>query len=224
MPIEPAVSASIHRDPQYQRLWTVGMLVGLVRWIETLAFAVFTYEQTSSAFWVAGLMMLRMLPLALFGLSLGALAVRLSRRRVLLAAYGAMFVTNFCLLLLAVFGQVEVWHLAVASGLNGVLWAGDMPVRRGLMGDIAGPARVAKAMSLDAVAASACRLIGPGLGGLLMAQTGLIGVFLCSTLMYLPMLRALWGLRETRSLQPSAKRSLSDLLVGGFQAARESPQ
>eukprot|EP01041_Mallomonas_annulata_P024691 gene24691-45530_t len=64
----------IHRDQQLQRLWAVGMLMSLIRWLEILAFAVFTYDQTKSALWVASLMMLRLLPLSLFGLALGALA------------------------------------------------------------------------------------------------------------------------------------------------------
>lgn len=213
----------IYRDPEYRRLWTVGMLVGLTRWAEILAYAVFTYELTQSAFWVASLMMLRMLPLALLGMWLGVLAARLSRRRLLLAAYAAMFVTHLCLLLISVFGHIEVWHLAVASAMHGVLWATDLPIRRGLMGDLAGPKRVAQAMSLDAVAASACRLIGPGLGGLLLAQSGLTGMFLLSTLLYLPMLWALHKLREPRPVFSPTKRSIGALFMGGFAAARQSP-
>lgn len=220
----PAMLPPIYRDRQYRRLWTVGMLVGLIRWAEILAFAVFTYEMTQSALWVASLMTLRMLPLALLGLPLGALASRVSRRKVLLAAHTAMFATTAALLLVATFGQVQVWHLAVASAMNGVLWASDMPMRRGLMGDIAGPRRVAQAMSLDAVASSACRLIGPGLGGLLMAQGGLKGMFLGSALLYLPVLVSLVRLSEPGHTLIAAKRSLAALFAGGFQAARESPQ
>ncbi|MCE2880433.1 MAG: MFS transporter [Comamonadaceae bacterium] len=131
----------IYRDRQYQRLWTLGMSVGLIRWAEILAYAVFTYEQTRSALWVASLMMLRMLPLALLGVSLGALAARLSRRKVLLAGQAGLLAITLVLLLLSFQGWIEVWHLALASALSGVLWACDMPMRRGLMGDIAGPDR-----------------------------------------------------------------------------------
>lgn len=214
----------IHRDPQYRRLWMAGMLVGLTRWAEILAFAVFTFAQTQSALWVASLMMLRMLPLALFGLPLGALAARMPRRQVLLATHAAMFATYLGLLLLSVLGWIEVWHLAVASAMNGVLWASDMPMRRGLMGDIAGPGRMAQAMSLDAVASSACRLAGPGLGGVLIAQGGLTAVFLCAAVLYLPLLLALVRLREPAQQRGAARRSLLALLMGGFQAARESPR
>lgn len=191
MSAESAHLLPIYRDRQYQRLWTLGMSVGLIRWAEILAYAVFTYEQTRSALWVASLMMLRMLPLALLGVSLGALAARLSRRKVLLAGQAGLLAITLVLLLLSFQGWIEVWHLALASALSGVLWACDMPMRRGLMGDIAGPDRIAQAMSLDAVATSACRLMGPGLGGLIIAQGGLTGVFVCLALLYLPGLLAL---------------------------------
>ena len=220
----PADSLPIHRDPQYQRLWALGMAAGLIRWVEVLAYAVFTYEQTESALWVASLMMLRMLPLALFGVSLGALAARMSRRKVLLAVHAALFVNTLGLLLLSFYGRVEVWHLAAASALSGVLWACDMPMRRGLMGDIAGSQRMAQAMSLDVVAASVCRLIGPGLGGLLIARGGLTGVFLCLALLYLPGLLALAHLREPGAAVLAARKSLVALFTGGLKAARESPQ
>ena len=64
MPLVSVESTHVLRDPQYQRLWALGTAVGLIRWVEVLAYAVFTYEQTESALWVASLMMLRMLPLA----------------------------------------------------------------------------------------------------------------------------------------------------------------
>ena len=213
----------IYRDPNFRRLWAVGTLMGLTRWVEILAFAVFTFEKTQSALWVASLMTLRMLPLALFGLSLGALAVRVSRRKVLLATNAVMALFIGVLFVLALLDRIEVWHLAAASALNGVIWACDMPMRRALMGDIAGPRRVAQAMSLDTVSASACRLVGPVLGGLLIARGGLTAVFLCSLLLCLPLLWALAGLREPPTTVPIARRSLGMLLVGGFQAARESP-
>lgn len=200
------------------------MLVSLIRWLEILAFGVFTYEQTQSAFWVASLMMLRMLPLALFGLAFGAFAARISRRTGLLVSQGALGVTTLALLLISSMGAIEVWHLAAASFVNGAVWAGDMPMRRSLMGDIAGPTRMAHAMSLDAVAVNGCRLAGPGLGGLLLAHGGLPAVFLCAALLYALVLAALAGLTDRPAPNKPAKATLRTLLIGGFQAARASPR
>ena len=213
----------IHRDQQLQRLWAVGMLMSLIRWLEILAFAVFTYDQTKSALWVASLMMLRLLPLSLFGLALGALASYMSRRWLLIVTHAVLFVTCFLLLIASAFGAIEVWHLAVASFVNGIVWAGDMPLRRALMGDLAGQGRMVQAMSLDAVASNGCRLIGPILGGLLLAQGGLQAVLLCATLLYLPVLVALGGLTDSRSAHTAAtKPTTRKLLQRGLHAARES--
>jgi MFS family permease len=213
----------IYRDQQLQRLWAVGMLMSLIRWLEILAFAVFTYDQTKSALWVASLMMLRLLPLSLFGLALGALASHMSRRWLLIVTHAVLFVTCFLLLSVSALGAIEVWHLAVASFVNGIVWAGDMPLRRALMGDLAGQGRMVQAMSLDAVASNGCRLIGPILGGLLLAQGGLQAVLLCATLLYLPVLVALGGLTDSPPAHTAAtKPTTRKLLQRGLHAARES--
>ena len=221
--LAPPAPPPIHRDPQLHRLWAVGMLMSMIRWIEILAFAVFTYDQTKSALWVASLMMLRLLPLSLFGLALGALASHLPRRRLLIVTHAVLFATCLLLLMMSAFGKIEVWHLAVASFVNGITWAGDMPLRRALMGDLAGHGRMVQAMSLDAVFSNACRLIGPGLGGLLLAQGGLQAVLLCATLLYLPVLAALVGLADPPPAQDAATRpTMRELLLRGLNAARES--
>ena len=197
--------------------------MSLIRWLEILAFAVFTYDQTKSALWVASLMMLRLLPLSLFGLALGAFASHMSRRRLLIVTHTVLFATCFLLLIVSVLGAIEVWHLAVASFINGIVWAGDMPLRRALMGDLAGEGRMVQAMSLDAVASNACRLIGPMLGGLLLAQGGLQAVLLCATLLYLPVLIALNGLTNSPPAHAAAtKLTTRKLLQRGLHAARES--
>ena len=219
----PATLLPIHRDPQLHRLWAVGMLMSLIRWLEILAFAVFTYDQTKSALWVASLMMLRLLPLSLFGLALGALASHRSRRWLLIVTHAGLLATSLLLLTVSAVGAIEVWHLAVASFVNGIVWAGDMPLRRALMGDLAGHGRMVQTMSLDAVVSNACRLIGPMLGGLLLALGGLQAVLLCATLLYLPVLAALGGLDDPPpALAPATKPTIHDLLLLGLQAARES--
>ena len=199
------------------------MLMSLIRWLEILAFAVFTYDQTGSALWVASLMMLRLLPLSLFGLLLGALASNLSRRRLLIVTHALLFAACLLLLIVSAFGAIEVWHLALASFVNGLIWAGDMPLRRGLMGDIAGHGRMVHAMSVDAVGSNGFRLAGPILGGVLIAYGGLTAVLVCAALLYLPVLWALAGLTDPpRAQDAGSKLVIRDLLLRGFQAARES--
>jgi MFS family permease len=215
--------AAIHRNPQLLRLWAVGLLVSLVRWLEVLAFGVFTYQQTQSAFWVASMTMLRMLPLGLFGVPVGALAARVSRRTGLLASQGALLATSLALWIVSSVGALEVWHLAVACFINGTAWATDMPMRRGLIGDIAGPQRMGQAMAIDAVANNACRLAGPILGGVLLAGAGMPAVLGLAALLYVAVLAVLLGLVDRRPAQDGPKTAVRAMLVGGFQAARDTP-
>ncbi len=49
----------------YRRLWLIGSISSVVRWLDTLAMAVFAYQATGSAFVVAMLTMLRMLPMGI---------------------------------------------------------------------------------------------------------------------------------------------------------------
>ena len=70
-------------NPDFCRLWFVGMVAFVVRWLEMLAIGVFAYQLTGSAFVVAMLSMLRVLPMGLFGAVLGAAAERIERHRAL---------------------------------------------------------------------------------------------------------------------------------------------
>ncbi len=215
----------IHRDRDFRRLWIAGLLGSLVRWLEMLVFGVFTYQQTGSAMWVASMTLLRMLPMALFGMAMGALASRLSRRNALVVAYAVLLAMSLLLLGVSVAGALEVWHLALASFISGTAWATDNPMRRGYMGDIAGAQRMGRAMAMDTVATNGCRLAGPGLGGLLLAGGGMPAVFLFAAVLYLPVLLATLGLPAQPARADggsSARSSTWAMLVTGLQTARSS--
>lgn len=168
----------------FRRLWTVGLIVFVVRWLELLAVGVFTYQATSSAFLVAMMTMLRLLPMGLFGAVLGAVAERLERRSALIFVVVAMMATSAAVALLATFGRLEVWHLAVAGLVNGLGWATDNPIRRMMIGDVVGVARMGPAMSLDVGTNNASRMLGPTVGGLMLAHFGIAGVFWLGVALY----------------------------------------
>ena len=180
-PVRRMIRASA---PDFWRLWLVGLVVFTVRWLETVAVGVVVYQRTGSAFLVAMMTMLRLLPMGLFGAFLGALAERFDRRATLIGVVLLMGMTSLVLAALAWTNTLEVWHLAVASFLNGCGWATDNPVRRMMMGEVVGREHMGTAMSLDVGAINASRMVGPTVGGLLLAHIGIEGAFLLSVLMY----------------------------------------
>ena len=161
-PLRRMIRAS---QPDFWRLWLVGLVVFTVRWLETVAVGVVVYQRTGSAFLVAMMTMLRLLPMGLFGAFLGALAERFDRRITLICVVILMGATSAFLAILAWAGTLQVWHLAVASFVNGCGWATDNPVRRMMMGEVVGREHMGTAMSIDVGANNASRMVGPTVGG-----------------------------------------------------------
>src|SRR5204862_993170 len=104
----------------FRRLWVIGIVAFAVRWLEMLVIGVFVYQHTGSAFDVALMTLLRMLPLALFGAVIGALAERIERRKALIGVVLLMLATSLSLAVLAYAGILAIWHLGLASFCNGV--------------------------------------------------------------------------------------------------------
>jgi MFS family permease len=171
-------------SPDFWRLWSVGLVVFSVRWLETVAVSVFVYQHSRSAFLVAMMTMLRLLPMGLFGAFIGAWAEKIERRITLILVVAMMLTTSASLALLAYSGQLAIWHLAVASFLNGLGWATDNPVRRVMIGEVVGGSRMSIAMSLDVGANNASRMVGPTVGGLMLASAGIGGIFILSVALY----------------------------------------
>jgi len=202
-------------EPDFRRLWLVGVVVFAVRWLEMLAVAVFAYQRTGSPFIVALLTMLRMLPMALFGALVGAMAERLERRSALILVILSMLLSSLTLALLAWADALEVWHVALASFINGITWTTDNPVRRTMIGEVVGPERMSAAMSIDVGANNASRMLGPTLGGILLATFGIGGAFAVSVACYLLALAAALRIRHRNPVRPSTAASVLERMIEG---------
>jgi MFS family permease len=185
---KPRPSLFAGRD--FVRLWLIGCVAFVVRWLEMLAVGLYAYQVTGSAFLVAMLSLLRILPMGLFGAVLGALADRVERHSALVAVVAVSMAVTASLALLASFDVLLIWHLALASFIHGICWAADNPVRRMMIGDVVGAERMSTAMSVDAGTGNASRVLGPTLGGFLLAQWGIEAVFWLGVALYLPSLVA----------------------------------
>jgi MFS family permease len=182
--IDTSTTKGLYAVADFRRLWFIGFTGSVVRWFEMLAFGLVAYQLTESAFVVAMVGMLRLLPMGLFGAFLGVAADRFERRTALIVSVSVSLATSLALLALASFGAISVWHLAAASFINGTCWAADNPVRRVMIGDVVGAERMAAAMSLDIGTNNASRVLGPGLSGLLLAYFEIESVFAFSAALY----------------------------------------
>ena len=153
-------------DPDFRAVWRTGILTGIVRWLEFLAVGIFALDETGSAFLVALLALIRFAPLALFGVFIGALSDLMESAGLLRIGVVASGAVSALMTGLFVFDLASYGWVAAATFTAGIFWASDIPVRRRLLGEIAGLERLGPAMALDTATSNGTRLLGPLIGGL----------------------------------------------------------
>jgi len=208
-------------NSDFWRLWYAGLVSFLVRWIETLAVAIFVFQHTHSPFAVAMNAMLRLLPMGLFGAFIGAWAERIERRTALAAMIMATLLTDVALAALACAGALTVWDVAIGSLVNGLAWAADNPVRRVAMGEAVGGEHMSTAMSVDVAANNGSRMLGPAIGGLVLAGAGIAGVFALGAVLYASSLVAVLGLRARSHASGRARVPVLAGIAAGLRLARQ---
>lgn len=197
----------------------VGGLQFIIRWLDILVFGIFTYQATGSAFLVTMLMMLRILPMALFGAFMGAAADRFEGRTILLITISISLTTSAVLALLAFSGQLAVWHIAVASFISGIIWSMDLPLRRLMVGRVVGPSYMATAMALDAGSSNVSRMIGPAVGGAVFATWGIGGCFIVGIAIYIIALCLAYGVRYRNPLRDHAHGAFLGNIVAAIRVS-----
>lgn len=167
----PGALASLgHRDFRLLWLGFAGALIGF--WMYQVAQSWLVLRLTNSPLWVGVAAAASNLPFLILGLLGGVVADRVDRRRLLLVARGLMALLTGGLSVLTLTGLVAVWHVLVVGFLTGVLWSFELPARQAMVPELVGGEALFNAVSLMTVAINGTRIVGPALGGLLVAAWG----------------------------------------------------
>ena len=187
-PVDEQRSASdvpLHRVPDYRRGWLLGLMTGIIRWLEFLALGIFAYQLTESPPLVALLAIVRVAPYALLGFVIGALTDRYDRRLLLIGLLTSMCAIATAMALLSYSGHATYAMVVGATLATGIFWVTDMPIRRRFMVEAIGQARIGRGMGLDNFTNYATRGLGPLIGGVVFQFFGVAGVFAVNAVLYL---------------------------------------
>lgn len=210
---------SLLTTPNYRRTWLIGGLTGVARWLEFLALALFTYQLTGTATYVALLAIVRLAPYVLIGFFVGTLTDRIDRRFWLITALSIILSTSIGLALFGVYGQITFPVVLLATAITGIFMTTDMPIRRRLMVDSVGDRRVPAALGFDNITNFATRGLGPLIGGATYQWLGIEGVFAINAVFYAACLGLALTLRETQK-QTNPTGKASDTLTPASVASR----
>lgn len=161
------------RNRDFRLLW-VGMTVSLLGdGITTIALIWQAYEISNAptAFSMVGFSMA--VPHVVLLLVGGAVSDRFDRRKVMLAADLVRMLAVMALGVLSLSGHIEIWNMMVIAAVYGAGTAFFGPAFDAIVPDLVPEAELTQANSLDQfVRPAAFRMIGPALGGGLIAAFG----------------------------------------------------
>lgn len=179
-------------------------------------------QQTGDAVWLSVMTFATWGPTLVAGAWAGALVDRSDRRKLLLGTQAALLVIATVLAVLAATGQLAIWNVIAASVLAGTVVAVDAPARQVYVVDLVGEDGVASAVGLWEVALNASRVIGPGVGGALLATSGATACFVVNALTYVPPLVVLTKMKD-RACAARAHKDKGGTAREGLRYAFRSP-
>ena len=161
------------RDSRDLRLLLLGNLVsGIGTQAALVALPYQVFVLTGSAFLTGLLGAVELIPMAAMGLYGGALADRIDRRRILLLNQLGLGATAAALATLAFSGSPPLAVLYVLAGLLAGLGAMNFSARAAIVPNLVPRHQLKSALALNFGLSQLTMVIGPGLGGLMIAAWG----------------------------------------------------
>jgi MFS family permease len=211
-----------YRD--FRLLW-LGQLVSQAgTQMQRAAIAWHVYQLTDNPMALGLIGLFRVLPVVVFGLMGGLVADAQDRRKVMLITQSVMLLTAAALALMTITDHVSTPIIYAAVFVNAAAAAFDGPSRQAMITNLVPRKHVANAFSLNSIMSEVGRVVGPGIGGLLIGSAGGLGlVYAINAVSFLTTIAALLLIKTVVREKVETKAiSLSGLLEG-FRYLRQSP-
>jgi MFS family permease len=183
-------------------------------WMQTTAQAWLVYRLTDSPLVLGILSAVRFGPALVGSPIAGVLTDRLPRRLVVLSTQSLSLVQATLMAVLTLSGAVRVWQVLLLAFFQGIVDTLDTPARQTLQVDIVGVEDLQSAVSLNASAFNAARMVGPALAGVMVAVWGEGVCFAVNAFSYLAVLVALLTIRTPRAPSPTSNSMRAELADG----------
>lgn len=172
----------------YRLYWFGQMISQMGTWMQTIGQAWLVLELTHSA-WQLGLVgALQALPILLFSIFAGVFADRWPKRGVLLVTQAAAMIQALLLWALIATGTLQLWHIYVLAMLLGLMNSLGRPASRAFVVELVGREDLPNAVALNSSLSSLTRIVGPGMAGIIIAESSVSMLFLLNALSFLPVM------------------------------------
>ena len=190
------------------RLFFFGQLISVTgTWMQSVAqgWLLVTLVGPNQAIVYLGLLgAVQFLPVLILGLFGGIIADIWPKRRTVIATQTAAGLLALILGGLVYFHLVAIWHVFVLAFCLGLVNTVDMPSRQSFVVEMVGSDDIANGVALNSAVFNGARIVGPAIGGILIAIVGTALCFILNGLSYGAVVIGLMAMRE-HELKPAPR-------------------
>ena len=212
------------RSPNF-RAYYIGQAVSqLGSWMQSVAITWLAYRLSESTATTGMVGFLAMAPYIFVTPIAGALSDRVSRRKVLIIVQSLLLLVAAALAVITATGHITIPLLGALAFTQGVLNGVEVPTRHAFFVQlIKNKADLPNAIALNSININSTRLIGPAIGGLLIAGVGEAACFGINAVSYLAVLIQLRRINIIEVAKKSGGKSLLVDLVEGWRFGMSDP-
>ena len=156
----------------------------------------------------------------------GALADRVSKKRVSLICQSVIMAVFVATGTLVAADRIELFHLVIGSFIVGAMFAFMGPARQAWVVELVGAEMRANAVALNQVALNASRVVAPAIAGMMVALTlvGAAGAYFTMGVLYLGVVISVLTLPASTSSDTGPGRSILDDMLAGWRYVFYQPR
>ena len=177
-------TAPLRLDRDYRWLWTGQAINGIGTQITRIALPYQVYVLTGSTLAVAALTLVQLIPILIFALGAGSIADAVDRRKLLLLTQLGLLTCSLFLVALSLMPAPPLIGLFAVAFAAAGLSAVDQPARASSIPRLVPAVRLPSAIALNQVNFQVGSIVGPAIGGALIATVGLPGAYIVDALSF----------------------------------------
>lgn len=206
------------------RLFWFGQQVSLIgTWIQSVAQQWLVLKLTGSAFDLGLVTTIQFTPMLLLALIGGAISDRVSKRDLLLATQVISAVLALLLGLLVQTGRVQFWQILVFASILGTVNAFYVPARQAFVPELVSKDALMNAVALNSAIFNGARVMGPAIGGVLIATLGLALNFYLNAISFLAVIAGLLLIHPRPVPAERRGQRLTENIAEGLHYIVEAP-
>ena len=209
------------------KLFFAGQSISLIgTWMTRIATSWLVYRLTGSALLLGVVGFAGQIPSFVLAPFAGVLVDRWNRHRLLLATQVLALIQSLVLALLTLTGVIKIWQVIALSIFQGLINAFDMPARQAFLVEMVTRREdLANAIALNSSMVNAARLLGPSIGGVVIAAVGEGWCFMADAISYLAVIASLLVMTITPRMVSLTKdaKIFEQLREGWVYATRFAP-